>query len=107
MPTAHMDKYETAGALMAFSIAHRGPLPTIFTKMSYQVISGQEAWPTLSDVTDSEVRDVIKKVGNRSGFRIFLNSCLKMDILDLHNGNEFFCGPVNALVEAECVAYVM
>eukprot|EP00057_Strongylocentrotus_purpuratus_P012683 XP_011667157.1 PREDICTED: uncharacterized protein LOC105439647 [Strongylocentrotus purpuratus] len=55
----HMDKYETAGAMMAYSIVHRGPLPTFFTKMSYKVISGQEACPRLSDVTDNEVREVM------------------------------------------------
>lgn len=91
MPTAHLEKYESAGALMAFTIAHRGPLPTFLSNITYQVISGQQACPTLSDVSDSAVRDVIKKVRNRSGFRIFVKSCLKMDILDMHECNEFFC----------------
>jgi len=56
--------YEFAGQLLAYSIVHRGTLPTFFSDLLYTAIS-EGCWrasPELSDVTDESIRQHLQAV---------------------------------------------
>ena len=55
-------QYKTVGQVIAYSIAHNGPLPGFFSELLYGQIAELEVMATISDVHDQDIAEQLTKV---------------------------------------------
>ena len=55
--------YSTVGKILAYSIVHRGPMPTFFSPLLFRILSeGNSVQPNVTDIRNDALREQLHQV---------------------------------------------